>query len=59
MISYYYTNTSTVTNLSIKMDNLKLIKCKFYDIDFLILSADSKILNLVISLSNSIIESTF
>ena len=47
MISYYFTNTSTVTNLSIKMDNLKLIKCIFYDIDFLILSADSKTLNLV------------
>ncbi|KAM3138602.1 hypothetical protein pb186bvf_009354 [Paramecium bursaria] len=59
MISYQYTNSSTVTNLNIKIDNLQFIKSQFYNLDFLILMGDAKILSLAVYIRNSIIESTF
>ena len=58
MISYYYTNTSTATNFSIKMDNLYLTSL-FYVLDFMIFSGDSRISNLLIDISNSVIEGSF
>ncbi|KAM3132192.1 hypothetical protein pb186bvf_015652 [Paramecium bursaria] len=59
MISYNYTNSSTVTNLNIKMDNLQFTKSQFSNIDFLIINADAKILNTIINITNSVIEATF
>ena len=55
MISYNYTNTSTATNLSIQINNFYLIDSWSYGIDIIILSADSRILNLEVNISNSVI----
>lgn len=59
MISYEYTNTSNVKQLSVIMDSLLLVNGSFRDVDFLNLKADSKILNVIINVSNSVIESKF
>lgn len=41
------------------MDNLCLVNGSFHNADFLNLKADSKILNVVINMTNSVIESKF
>ena len=41
------------------MDNFFLLSSKIFEIDFLNIKADFRILNLVINISNSFIESIF
>ena len=59
MISYEYTISSTAENLSIVFDNLHLSKSQFYHSDFIIIEVGSKILNFLLNVSNSVIESKF
>ncbi|KAM3129817.1 hypothetical protein pb186bvf_018111 [Paramecium bursaria] len=48
-----------VRQLNVIIDNLSLVNGSFKDVDFLNLKADSKILNVMINISNSVIESRF
>ena len=59
MMSYEYTKASTVTDLNIQINYFYLFKSWLYGINFINLSADSRILNLMMNMLNSVIESSF
>ena len=59
-IIYYKHTNSSAKSLIIKIDNLHIHGGAFdYDKDFLILTAGPEILNFVVNVTNSIIETIF